>query len=75
MRSTWKFLMALSSDITFREKYVCQLNTALYGLNSESETVDERFSRSSHRIRTRKRILNEPCLFTWVSQEKVVVLV
>uniref|UniRef100_A0ABD2WKS0 Reverse transcriptase Ty1/copia-type domain-containing protein n=1 Tax=Trichogramma kaykai TaxID=54128 RepID=A0ABD2WKS0_9HYME len=57
-----------------KEKYVCKLNKALYGLKVSPKRWNEKFSEVAIKLGLQNDI-NEPCLYTWRFQGKLVILV
>uniref|UniRef100_A0ABD2WZE0 Reverse transcriptase Ty1/copia-type domain-containing protein n=1 Tax=Trichogramma kaykai TaxID=54128 RepID=A0ABD2WZE0_9HYME len=61
-------------DEESKEKYVCRLNKALYGLKVSPKRWNEKFSEVALKLGLQNDT-NEPCLYTWRFQGKLVILV
>ena len=64
----------INCDAEIRWTKVCKLQKALYGLRISPKRWNVRFSEEALKLGLEKDI-NEPCLFTWRKDGKVVMLI
>ena len=65
---------SINCDAEIRRTKVCKLQKALYGLTISPKRWNVRFLEEALKLGLEKDI-NEPCLFTWRKDGKVVMLI